>query len=187
MGFLRRSRDTPEPAQAPLPVIDLARAAPVIEGLSRTMAASDAEVRAAVFNLLDISGTPTDPDVRIKRMVADASVIKRPWRWLAAAATKAASSGEHVTAGQALVFTFHFTKNLAPRMNVGDFLELGLDPAPAPQRAEIVRAGLAAGNALPDSFVIVGDHTGSITADTLLKMAAYEIGQLEQAGVAVLS
>jgi len=189
LGFLRRSRTEPAPA-APIapPAVDLAAAAPVVDALSRSMGGgTDAAVRGAILDLLAASGTQTDPDRRMKELVRDPSSIHRPWRWLAEVATKANAAGEHQIAAHAFVFTHAFTTHLAPRMAMADHLELGLDPVPAEQQVELVRAGLAAGNALAPDVVVAGGSTDSVTGEGLLLMVAHDITSLEGRGLTVVA
>ena len=151
-------------------MIDLPSARPVVTALGWTPVGTDPQVRGALHGLLVASGTPGDADERIKRMAYESDMVTRPWSWLSAVAEQANREGEYDLAAMACVFAVYWTDVMSPKLKLGDFLELGVDPAPASEKTRLLMAGVAAVATMPAERIVVGDANDGMPAGRLLNL-----------------
>lgn len=168
-------RSAPEPApparNEPV-VIDMSRARDAVFALAYAPASNDAQVRAAVSNMVHLSGQPPLEQI-IETVRSDRDIFQQPWKWLAAVMRHAGDAGDYHLAAAGLYWSLHWTVFLVPRF--GDdlvaYAELELGPISLELRKEICAVGIAATRELPEDFVIAGDDTGKILAGWLTEVA----------------
>jgi hypothetical protein len=168
-------RSTPEAARRvrnePV-VIDMSRARDAVFALAHAPASNDAQVRAAVSNMVHLSGQPPLEQI-IETVRSDRGIFQQPWEWLAAVMRNAADAGDYHLAAAGLYWSCHWTGVLVPKL--GDdlmaYAELELGPISLELRKEICAVGSAATRELPEDFVIDGDDTGKILAGWLVIVA----------------
>ena len=145
----------------------------MVFSLAHAMALNDVEVRAAIADMVRLSGRP--PLARAVEMARDEpDVQRRPWIWLVAVMRQADKSGDYHLAVAALFWSIYWTATLVPKIensNPATFAELELDPIPATLKAEIRALGLASASQLPEDFVIAGDHTGQVRVGDIAEFA----------------
>ncbi len=157
------------------PTVEISTARPVVFALANAPVSSDAQVRSAIAEFVRLSGKPPlEQAVHLIR--TDPDVVHRPWIWLAAVMREAAAAGDHHLAAAALYWACYWTSSLVPRNNMASFIQLELDPIPAPRKAELLSLGIASASQLPEDFVIVGDETAQIHAGFLALNAGALIG-----------
>ncbi len=173
--FRRRPAKEESPPTAWAPPVDMSTARPVVFALANAPVSNDTQVRSAIAEFVRLSGKPP-LDQALHLIRADPDIIHRPWIWLAAVMREAAAAGDHHLAAAALYWACYWTSDLVPRNNAGSFMELELDPIPAPRKAELFSLGIASASQLPEDFVIVGDETGQIHAGALTRQASTLLG-----------
>jgi hypothetical protein len=171
--FDRRPHAPQETLPAYQPIVDMRAARPAVFSLAHAMALNDAEVRAAIANLVRLSGRPSlARAVEMARVEPD--VLDRPWIWLAAVMRQADKSGDYHLAVAALFWCTYWTAMMVPKIensNPATFAELELDPIPAILKREIQVMGLASASQLPEDFVIAGDDTGRVNVGQIVELA----------------
>jgi hypothetical protein len=168
---LFRQREA-SPASRPAPAVpppDLTVARQVVAALVQGQA-TDAQMRHAIRSFVEASGTPVTPEARMRVMRDDPGVHHRPWRWLVAVSELAVAAGDVRTACLAGYWSMRFNRVLAPQMQLGDFMDLGLDPAPKDAQERLAALGLQAAQALPADELLAGDGSDGLTAGMLLQV-----------------
>lgn len=174
---LFKKRQAEEVAASPAwaPTVDLATARPAVFALANAPVSNDMQVRSAIATFVRLGGRPP-LEVMLHLIRTEPEVTYRPWIWLAAVMREAAAAGDDHLAAAGLYWACYWTSTLVPRNKLGDFLELELDPIPAPRKAELLSLGVASARQLPEDFVIVGDETGTVHAGPLADMASTQLG-----------
>ena len=170
MGLFRRSREDHTTSAAPARPsgvaapsaprrdgsdVDLAQARSVITALCSAVGA-DLAMRAAVAQLLRVSGTP-DPANTGAQMAAyrsDPQFLTRPWRWLCTVARRAIDEQEPELAAMALFWTEVWRTSVEPGMSGLAAMNIGFDRAPNDAYDELRRHAAVAIRRLPEDYVI---------------------------------
>ena len=168
-------RSTPEaapPARNESVVIDMSKARDAVFALAYAPSSNDAQVRAAVSNMVHLSGQPPLEQI-IETVRSDRDILQRPWEWLASVMWNAGDTGDYHLAAAGLYWSCHWTAVLVPKL--GDdlmaYAELELGPISLELRKKICAVGIAATQELPEDFVVAGDDSGKILAGWLVKAA----------------
>jgi hypothetical protein len=165
--FRRRAQPVQTaPPSSPPPNLDAAR--PVITNLVVGYA-TDEQVRRAILEFVEASGTPP-VDQRLRLMRDDPGINHRPWTWLVAVAEQALAVDDLTTVCLAAWWSIRWNGMLAPQLKLGDFMELGLDPAPAELQARLRQLGAQAAQQLPPEHVMARNADDVLTVDMLLRV-----------------
>jgi hypothetical protein len=168
-------RSTPEAAPSarnePV-VIDMSKARDAVFALAYAPSSNDAQVRAAVSNMVHLSGQPPLEQI-VETVRSDRDIFQQPWKWLAAVIWNAGDTGDYHLAAAGLYWSCHWMSILVPKLgnDLMAYAELELGPISLELRKKICAVGIAATQELPEDFVIVGDGTGKILAGWLVKVA----------------
>ncbi len=168
-------RSTPEaapPARNEPVVIDLSKARDAVLALAYAPASNDAQVRAAVNNMVRLSGQPPLEQI-IETVRSDRDFLQQPWKWLAAVMRHAGDTEDYHLAAAGLYWSCHWTAVLVPKIgdDLAAYAELELGPISLELRKEICAVGIAATRELPEDFVIAGDDSAKILAGWLAQVA----------------
>jgi hypothetical protein len=128
---------------------------------------SDSQMRATASAIASAAGLHD-----LKQAVTQPSMLDRPWRMLAAVATRSAQDGNFALAAQVFGFVEYWNAQIKPLLGPADWFELRLDETPADIRAEIAVVTLNALRQLPPDHVVFSNQTGTIHARTLVPVAA---------------
>ena len=166
----RRSLRPSEPTWAPGVSIETAR--PIVFALADAPGSNDSQVRAAIAEFRRLSdAVPLERAVAL--MDVEPDVVSRPWKWLAEVLRVSGERGDYHLAAAGLYWACYWTSGLVARNNsVAFFMDIGVDPISAAQKATLLDYGLQSLNMLPEAFVIAEDATGQITAGWLRKHAS---------------
>jgi len=93
---------------------------------------SDSQMRATASAIASAAGLHD-----LKQAVTQPSMLDRPWRMLAAVATRSAQDGNFALAAQVFGFVEYWNAQIKPLLGPADWFELRLDETPADIRAEI--------------------------------------------------
>ena len=166
MGLFSK-KPQPEPQEAPITVTDadLPQASDLVLAFL-TSVGNDRALHYAGLQIALASGAPTLEDVTAGR--APFSAIDRPWKWLAAVAERAASANDPLLAGRVAWLALFWTVTLAPRMGIGNMIEMRMDPPKGDVLPRIYTAAAQALPRLPGDAIIIDHPTGTVRVDAVL-------------------
>ncbi|MFC4033879.1 hypothetical protein ACFO3J_20690 [Streptomyces polygonati] len=167
MGLFSRRSTSQPPPEPPIVIAasDLERAGELVATFLAS-AGNDPGLHFAGSRIAIASGAPTMEQVAMGK--APATGLARPWRWLAAVAERAENTGDDLLVARVALMARFFVTALAPRMGLGNHLEMRLDPPSHEVLRGIYATAVRALPRLPAGTVIVDHPTGTVTAGDVL-------------------
>lgn len=167
MGLFSK-RPAPRPPSEPPVVIttsDLTQAGQLVPAFLAAVG-NDPALHFAGSRIATASGAPTLAEMAAGK--APSSGVHRPWRWLAAVAERADSTGDDLLVARIALMARFFVTALSPRMALGNHLEMRLDNPPQGVLRGIYATAVRALPRLPAGTVLVEHPTGTVTAGDVL-------------------
>lgn len=174
MALFKKS--APVPAWSPH--VDLTTAGPLVLALAHGPATTDQQMRSAIDRLVAVSDAPMDMMAMVQQINKEPNIAQRPWIWLLEAQRAASATGNHHVSAAALLWASYFTGVIVPKYPRPTEVwgDTHLDLVPSQLKPELLALGLASARALPPGFVIAGDDTGAVTAESLAVVAPQWLG-----------
>jgi len=101
----------------------------------------------------------------------DYAAVNQPWRWWAEAARLANAQGEYALAGRIFLFTAHFTRLIAPKMDAFTQGELGLSAPIGGSYQDIAQSAAESLSQLPPDMLILDTAEDKFDVASALRAA----------------
>lgn len=151
------------------------RAALLLSVAQRLGMSDDAEIRATIRRFIAATGLPLDPEVLLRAHMRDPSVHEKPWSWVLDTIAAGIERGDWMTAAAGFWWAIDWSQ-LLPNLTNADKFDMPLSAIQPAYRWQIEMLGRKAASELSPDMVVVGDHTGGITAGLLMQVTFKDLG-----------
>jgi hypothetical protein len=174
--FDRKSKETPGsvvPKPPPtLSAADLIAASQLMDRWDAAMGNSDA-MWACIEAFARVGGfRSSEATLQAGYEMGDSyAAVNQPWRWWAEAARLANAQGEYALTGRIFLFTTHFTRQIAPKMDWVTQAEVGLSSPSGGTYQDIARNAIDSLSHLSPNMLILNTARDKLDAASALRAA----------------